>query len=69
WDRSCCEAELKGDGLMHFSWGERSLAGKFDQVSEAGGRIGHVVKVRFHLHKTTLFGFQVGAEDSHPRWK
>ena len=69
WDRSCCEVELKGYGLMHFSWGERSLAGKFDQVSEAGGRIGHVVKVRFHLHKATLFGFHVGAEDSHPRWK
>ena len=34
--------------------------------SDAGGTEWHVMKVRFHLHRATLFGFQIGEETSFP---
>jgi hypothetical protein len=48
-------------------WWERpELRGIPGQTSDAGGTVGHVMKVRFHLHRATLFGFQVGEETSFP---
>lgn len=66
WDRERCRV-IKGDGGFHrFYWDREELVGKFDQVSEAEGRIGHVVKLRFYLHRATLYGFGIGQEGSMP---
>ena len=68
WGRDVSRVHQGDDGRRHFSWGTEELIGKFGQVSEAGGKIGHVVKLRIHLHKSTLFGFQVGEEDATPAY-
>ena len=69
WDRKTSRIYPDDDGRTHFSWGNKELVGKFGQVSEAGGKIGHVIKLRFYLHKTNLFGFQVGEDDAIPPYE
>ena len=44
------------------------MAERYGQVSEKGGRVGHVTKLRFYLHKATLYGFQVGDEGVMPAY-
>ena len=59
---------MENNGRVSFSWGREDLSGKFGQVSDQDGKIGHVVKLRFYLHKAALFGFQVGEEGSMPEY-
>lgn len=60
----------KGDkGKVIFSWGGEKQVGSFDQVSEQKGKVGHVIKVRFYLHKATLYGFAVGERGASPAFK
>jgi len=66
WDRDACRADIGADGRVRLCWGRQELIGRYGQTSAAGGNIGHVVKVRFYLHRATLFGFQVGDEDGAP---
>jgi len=66
WDRKASRFRKGSDGRLHFWWGNEELVGRFGQVSETGGKIGHVVKLRFYLHKATLFGFQIGEEEAMP---
>jgi len=47
-------------GTLRFFWGEKRFTGAPGEAIEGGRNVGHVVKVRFHLHKATLFGFSVG---------
>jgi hypothetical protein len=66
WDRGASRCRPTEDGRLRFSWGRDELVGAFGQVSDAGGAIGHVIRLRFHLHRATLFGFQVGEEGASP---
>jgi len=66
WDAEACFALEDADGRLHFHWEREDLVGGFGQISDKQGRVGHVVKLRFHLHRATLFAFQVGEEDSMP---
>jgi len=68
WDRAGCRVRDGDDGRLRFSWGSDDLVGSYGQTSAAGGAVGHVVKLRFHLHRATLFGFQVGAEETLPAY-
>jgi hypothetical protein len=36
----------------------------FDQTSDEGGLIGHVVKLREHMHHSTLYGYQISEDIS-----
>ncbi len=60
WGRDVSRFTIGDRGEMRLWWNDERLVGRFGQESGAGGKIGHVVKLRFHLHKATLFGFQVG---------
>jgi len=66
WDASACSAREDADGRLGFYWGREDLVGGSGQISDKQGRVGHIVKLRFHLHKATLYAFQVGEEDSMP---
>ena len=66
WGRDESRVHVDDFGCLRFSWGRDDLIGDFGQTSCAGGKIGHVVKIRFHLHKATLFGFQLGDSDAMP---
>ncbi len=68
WDRDACLVREGVDGRLHFSWGIEDLVGAFGQISDKQGKIGHVVKLRFHLHKATLYGFQVGEDGAMPAY-
>jgi len=54
------------DGRLDFHWGRERLNGAFGQESEAGGKVGHVVKMRFLLHRATLYGFHIGEDNLMP---
>jgi hypothetical protein len=66
WDRDACLAHRDADGRLRFYWGREDLVGRFGQISDRQGKVGHVVRLRFHLHKATLYAFQVGEEGSSP---
>jgi hypothetical protein len=68
WDRDSCETHLSPGGRVRFHWGSEGLIGTSGQVSAEGGRMGHVVKLRFHLHRATLYGFQAGEDRATPRY-
>lgn len=60
WERDRSRARMAADGkTCLFSWGE-GRDGSPGQQSAAGVRVGHVVKLRFHLREATLFGYQIG---------
>ena len=61
-----CISVAAADGRLRLWWERPELRGIPGQTSDAGGTVGHVLKVRFHLHRATLFGFQVGEETSFP---
>jgi hypothetical protein len=69
WDRDACSARTDSHGGLRFSWGREDQVGRSDQVGEKGGRVGHVLKLRFHLHKATLYAFQVGEEGGTPPYR
>jgi len=66
WDRDACLVHTDADGRLHFSWGRENMVGGFGQISDKQGKVGHVVSLRFHLHRATLYAFQVGEEGSSP---
>jgi hypothetical protein len=66
WDRAASRVEPTADGGLRCTWGDGRLDGRCGQISDAGGTVGHVVKLRFHLHRATLFGFQAGEEGATP---
>lgn len=69
WDLGSCTAEEgPGDRLL-FHWGQGKLTGCCGQESDEGGRIGHVVRLRFQLHMATLYGFQVGEDGAMPPYR
>lgn len=68
WDRYHCEVRYSR-GRVRFCWGQEELVGINGQTSDEGGKVGHVVKLRFYLHKATLYGFQVGKEGSMPPYR
>ncbi len=67
WDRQRCRVR-DHEGRLRFHWGREELTGGSDQISDQGGRIGHVVKLRFHLHKATIYAFQLGEQGSMPAY-
>jgi hypothetical protein len=69
WDRSQSRAQQGTDGKLRFSWGGEMGSGPVGKTDLTPFRCvppGHVVKVRFHLHKATLYGFCVGDENALP---
>ena len=66
WDRAASGSVAAADGHLDLWWERPELRGIPGQTSDAGGTVGHVMKVRFHLHRAALFGFQVGEETSFP---
>jgi hypothetical protein len=60
WDRGACRVRSEQRGRTHFSWGDDARIGRCGQLSDAGGTVGHIVKLRFYLHQATLYGFQAG---------
>lgn len=60
WGRDECRLVAGERGILYFAWGAANLAGASGEKSAGGGTVGHVVKVRFHLRRATLFGFAVG---------
>ena len=66
WEREHSACRLGDDGVWRLHWGREDLTGACNQVSEAGGKIGHVLKLRFHLHEATVYGFDVGEEGAMP---
>ena len=64
------ECSMAADGAaVRFSWksGDGSaLGGVPGEESAAGGRIGHVVRLRFHLRRATLCGFAAGDKGATP---
>jgi len=66
WDRAACRTRMYEGGRVCFSWGDEELTGACGQSSAAGGAVGHVVKLRFHLHRATLYGFAAGEEGAAP---
>lgn len=65
--RDASRARQQADGTWSFSWGA-GLTGTCGEASAAGGRVGHVVKLRFHLHRAVLYGFAVGEEGAAPAY-
>ncbi len=69
WDRDSCIAGGDSSGRFRFFWGREDLVGRSGQVSDEEGRVGHVVKLRFHLHRATLYAFQIGEEGAMPPYR
>jgi hypothetical protein len=69
WDLDSCTTHEGPGGRLQFSWGGDDLTGYSGQVSAEGGKVGNIVKLRFVLHKATLFGFQTGEEGAMPPYK
>ena len=64
-EKEKCRATPSGDGWVQLSWGE-GLTGAYGQIAQDDTAVGHVVKLRIHLHKATLFGFDIGEEGAYP---
>ena len=58
---------VNGEGnTFGFEWGENRLEGALGDESPEGGVVQRVVKLRFVLHRATLYGFAVGEEGASP---
>jgi hypothetical protein len=69
WGREECRSREEGErGLLCFYWGREDLVGRAGQTSDKQGRVGHVVKLRFHLHRAALFGFQPAGQEATPAY-
>jgi hypothetical protein len=64
WGRESSRIRTGAKGKLLLSWSRDDLDGRFGQVSDQGGKVGHVVKLRFHLRRATLFGFEIGGPTS-----
>lgn len=68
WDRDASVCRRTEHGWWRCHWGREVLTGEYGQQSDAGGRVGHVVKLRFHLRRATLYGFSIGEEGAGPEY-
>jgi hypothetical protein len=68
WSISESRSRVAEHGKLAFFWNRDVLVGRYGQTSEQGGKIGHVVKLRFQLHKATIYGFEVGEEGAMPEY-
>jgi len=59
WDKEASRLVPVANGRYAIQWGA-GLTGADSQESPAGGKVGHVVKLKFKLRQATLFGFQAG---------
>jgi hypothetical protein len=69
WGRAESRDEALANGTTRFYWRKPEFTATAGQVSERGGPIGHVVKVRFHLRGATLYGFQLGQSNGMPEYR
>ncbi len=61
--------DVAEDGRILFHWGREKLRGENRNQSPEGGMVRRVVRLRFHLFRATLFGFQIGEPGSFPEYK
>ena len=68
WDAAACRSEETQPGHLRFWWGHEDCVGAYGQTRDADVAVGHVVKLRFHLHRATLFGFSAGQPHARPEY-
>jgi hypothetical protein len=69
WGRDASRSrEEKERGLLSFYWGREDLVGRAGQTSGKQGKVGLVIKLRFHLHRATLYGFQPAGQEMAPAY-
>lgn len=66
WDVDSSRLEPGPRGTYRVIWGKGGN-GRYGDKSDAGEEIGHVVKLRFHLYRSTLYGIQIGEEEVSPK--
>jgi hypothetical protein len=55
-------------GTLSLYWDRKDFVGSFGQVSRREAKVGHVIKLRFHLDQATLYGFRVADAASTPAY-
>lgn len=61
WTREKSRFIPKDNGKHHIVWSsDGRLDGRYLQESSEGGVVGHVLKIRFHLRRAALYGFNIG---------
>jgi hypothetical protein len=65
WEAEKSRLEPGARGTSRIFWGD-NLDGCFEQQSPEGGVVQHVLKLRFHLYRATLFGVEVGERGQGP---
>lgn len=70
WTRKESQLRMLEDdrGKVGFFWGREDLVGRQDQAIAGQRKIGRVVKLRFYLHKATLYGFEIGEAGAMPAY-
>jgi hypothetical protein len=63
---STVEVDTADRGKRIFRWKQEGQAPV--EYNERSSKLGHVIKIRFYLHRATLFGFQVGTGQSYPQY-
>lgn len=63
---STVEVDQSDHGKLLFKWKRDGHAAV--EYDEGVSKLGHVIKIRFYLHRATLFGFQVGAGHTYPSY-
>ncbi len=70
WSRA--ESRMRTDAGDHgkraFYWERDDLVGRSGQESRQKGQVGHVVKVRFYLHRAALYGFELSPPGTMPAY-
>ncbi len=61
------ELQKQPDNSYKVFW-EGGVSGAYYDKSPHGGRVLHVVKLRFFLHKAAFFGFSIGEDSSYPAY-
>lgn len=69
WGRAESRHQPGERGTLSLHWNRKEFTGSSGQVSVSGGKVGHVIKLRFHLDRATLYGFRVGDSASTPAYK
>jgi hypothetical protein len=62
------ELRKQPDNSYAVFW-EGGLSGAYYDKSVHGGRVLHIVKLRFYLHKAAVYGFSIGEETSYPEYR
>lgn len=64
---STVEVDTADHGKLIFKWKQEGQTAV--EYNERASKLGHVFKIRFFLHRATLFGFQVGTGQSFPPYR